>query len=327
MKKFFLTAVLLLSLSVPRQARAECAVAYNPDQLTDDMSAMTEALRNLDESTFMRIGQQLEANLPCVGRKLPARVYASAYRYIGTQYYLNDDQTTANSWFLTALELDPTFEWDINDLAPGHPLRAAFEAQRELAAIDPEPIKGKRLLIPAGAALYLDGRELTEAETTPGRPHLFQVISENDGSLRQSFVIDGNAIPVAFLQEEVTAAAEADEPAGSKRRRDRSEVEEGEIAYGDVRVAYVTRVRPPIKTPLMIAGGAGMVVSGGLYAASFAMYNRFEQSTTTDDLLYYQSLTNTLVIASGVTAAAGMSVGYAGVMMGGNPGVFIGGRF
>jgi hypothetical protein len=327
MKKLFLPAVLLLSLSVPLQARAECAVTYNPAQLTDDMAALTEALRNLDEVTFLRIGQQMEANLPCVGRKLPARVYASAYRYIGTQYYLNDDQTTANRWFLTALELDPTFEWDINDLAPVHPLRAAFDAQRELAAIETEAIPGKRLLIPAGAALYLDGRQLTEAAVTPGRPHLFQVISETDGSLRQSFVIDGTAIPVSFLQEEVMDAPEADVPTTAVKRRDRNKVEEGEIAYGDIRVAYVDRVRPPIKTPLMIAGGAGMVVSGGLYAASFAMYNRFEQSTTTDDLLYYQSLTNTLVIASGITAAAGMGVGYAGVMMGGKPGVFIGGRF
>ena len=58
MKRIFLTAVLLLSMGLPRQAHAECAVAYTPGQLTDDMAAMTQALRNLDEATFMRIGKE-----------------------------------------------------------------------------------------------------------------------------------------------------------------------------------------------------------------------------------------------------------------------------
>ncbi len=328
MKRFLLTAVLLLSLSAPRLAAAECASTYTPSQLTDDMSAMTEALRNLDEATFKQIGQKMEARLPCVGRKLPARVYASAYRYIGTQHYLNQDRASANRWFLTALELDPTFEWDINDLGPGHPLRAAFDAQRELAAIDPEAIPGKKLLVPAGSAIFLDGRELTEAAVTPGRPHLFQIISVADESLRQSFIIEGNAIPAQFLQDDIDEPVATQTDAGSGRRsRKGSEVSEGEIAYGDIRVVYVDRVRPPAKTPLMLAGGAGMMIAGGLYAASYATHGRFEQASTTADLLRYQSLTNTLVIASGISAVAGVSVGYAGVMMSGSPGVFIGGRF
>ena len=262
---------------------------------------MTEALRNLDEATFKRIGQEMEVKLPCVGRKMTSRVYASAYRYIGTQHYLNKDLVGANRWYLTALELDPTFEWDINDLGPGHPLRASFESQRELAAIDPEPVAGKMLLIPAGGSLYLDGRVITRAAATPGRPHLFQIISEADGSLRQSFVIDGNAIPPQFLQDEV--------------------------AYGDIRVVKVNRVRPLAKTPLMIAGGAGMMIAGGLFAASYATNTQFYSAGTTDDMLRYQSLTNTLVIASGLAAATGVSIGYAGVMMGTSSGVFIGGRF
>ncbi|MFT5686723.1 MAG: hypothetical protein ACI8RZ_007679 [Myxococcota bacterium] len=326
MKRFLFSAALLLCLSTPRLAAAECASAYTPGQLTDDMSAMTEALRNLDEVTFKQIGQKMEARLPCVGRKLPARVYASAYRYIGTQHYLNQDRAAANQWFLTSLELDPTFEWDINDLGPSHPLRAGFDSQRELAAIEPEAIPGKTLLIPAGGALFLDGRELTEAEATPGRPHIFQVISAGDGSLRQSFIIEGNAIPTQFLQDAVEEAAVASTETGRKSRRG-GESTEGEIAYGDMRVVYIDRVRPPAKTPLMLAGGAGMMIAGGLYAASFATLGQFDQSSTTADLLRYQSLTNTLVIASGISAVAGVGIGYAGVMMGSGPGVFVGGRF
>ena len=327
MKRILPTAVLLLGLATPRLAAAECAAAYTSGQLTDDMSAMTEALRNLDEATFRRIGRQMESQLPCIGSSLPPRVYASIYRYIGTQYYLNRDQTTANGWFLTALEIDPTFEWDINDLGPGHPLRASFDAQRELAAIAPEPIAGKQLLVPAGGSLSVDGRPLDEAALTPGRPHLFQVLSAEDGSLRQSFIIDGNNIPEQFLQDEVAEPVVVDEPDGRKGRRGGKEEEQGEVIIGDMRVVYVDRVRPPAKTPLMIAGGAGMMIAGGLYAASFATHTQFDQASTTDELLQYQSLTNTLVIASGVAAAAGVGVGYAGIMMGNSPGVFLGGRF
>lgn len=327
MKRILLTTALLLSLCLPSLARAECTSAYTSEQLTDDMSAMTESLRGLDEITFKQVGQNMEVRLPCVGRRLPARVYASAYRYIGTQHYLSQDRATANRWFLTSLELDPTFEWDINDLGPGHPLRAAFDSQRELAAIDPEPIPGKTLLIPAGSALYLDGRELTTAAATPGRPHLLQVISISDNLLRQSFVIEGNEIPARFLQDAVVEVVETAEPEGGRRGRKSNQSTEGEIAYGDMRVVYVDRVRPPAKTPLMLAGGAGMMIAGGLYAASYATHTQFDQASTTVDLLRYQSLTNTLLIASGISAAAGVSVGYAGVMMSGSPGVFIGGRF
>ena len=319
-----LPTLLAIALLLPGTAAAECKTAYTPAQLTEDMSAMTAALRNLDEGSFRQTGRSMEARLPCVSARLPPRVFASVYRYIGAYYYLNQDIPSATRWFLTALELDPTFEWDINDLGSGHPLRTTFDAQRSPATLDPEPIAGKTLNIPAGAELYLDGRPLTETAITSARPHLFQVIAA-DGAVRQSFIIEGNAIPEQFLVDEVTETVAAASTGRTGRRG--KDAEQGEVAYGDVRVVYIDRVRPPAKTPMMLAGGVGLLVGGGLYAASYATYTSFEQASTSDDLLRYQSLTNTLVVASGITAAVGLGVGYAGVMMGSTPGVFFGGHF
>jgi len=86
-------------------------------------------------------------------------------------------------------------------------------------------------------------------------------------------------------------------------------------------------VRPPAKTPLMIVGASSTLIGAGLYAASIPTRANFDQADTTSALLQYRTLTNSLVIASGITTALGLGVGYAGVMMGASPGVMIGGQF
>jgi hypothetical protein len=314
-------------LSWSDAAQAECPNAYTPQQITADLGTMTRALRDLDEVTFRSTGAQMEALLPCSRKKFPIPVYANLYRYIGAYHYLNNDYQTAGQWFRLSLELDPNFEWDINDLEPGHALRVHFDAQRQTAAVDPEPIPGFELNVPAGSALILDGRPLSEPAATMARPHLFQVISSDDGSVRQSFLIVGNQIPEAFLKPE--AAAPVSEPVSGRegRRSGRGGEAVGEEVIDGFRVVTVQRVRPPSKTPMMLAGGAGLLVGGGLYALSYRTHQDFAAATTTNDLLRYQSLTNSLVVASGAMIAVGVGVGYAGVMMGAEPGVFVGGRF
>lgn len=314
-------------LSWPATARADCPYVYTPQQITADIGTMTSALRSLDEETFRATGAQMEAMLPCSRKKFPIQVYANLYRYIGAYHYINSDFQAAGRWFRLSLELDPNFEWDVNDLGPGHPLRGHFDAQRSNAVIEAEAIPGYVLNVPAGSELILDGRPMSEPAATAGRPHLFQVVSSADGSVRQSFLIDGNAIPEVFLKpEEVSLVTE---PVNERqtRRGDRGSHDIGEEVIDGFHVRTVYRVRPPAKTPLMLAGGAGLLVGGGLYALSYKTHQDFAAATTTDDLLHYQSLTNSLVVASGAMVAVGVGVGYAGVMMGAEQGVFFGGRF
>jgi hypothetical protein len=299
-----------LALALPGSARAECARAYTLQEMSQDISNMTRSLRALDETSFRQSGARMQQSLPCLRTKLRPNVHASAYRYVGAYEFLNGDKAQAARWFRLALELDPGFQWDVNELAMDNPMRAAFDQERSAAGASPVAIEGKELVAPAGSKLLLDGRALDEAAATTDRPHLLQVVG-NDNTVRQVFLIDGNAIPDQYLQDQDPSAAVADVTAP-----------EDEYA-----VQSIKRVRPPLKTPLMITGGVVALGAGALYGASFATKAKFEAATTQADMIKHRTTTNTLVIASGVTLAVGLGVEYTAIILDGNPGMMLRGRF
>jgi hypothetical protein len=313
----------LLLVAAAPVARAECARAYTKGELLQDLGTMTSALRSLDEAAFRQSGARMEQSLPCIRTRLPPQVHASAYRFIGAYHFLNGKADEAGRWFRVALELQPTFEWDVNELSLDHPMRAAFELERTDAAVDPAPIEGMEVVTPAGSVLLLDGRELTKAAATTGRPHVLQVLG-TDGTVRQVFVIDGNQIPAAFLQP---AAAAAPLAAADPKKGKKGAVVAPASPADDYAVVKVARIRPPAKTPLMITGGAVALGAGALYGASFATRARFDAATTSAEMDRYRGLTNTLVVASGATLAIGLGVEYAGIILDGRPGLQLRARF
>ena len=303
-------AGLTVLAAAPSAASAqECARTYTTSELSRDLGSMTTALRSKDESGYLNTGQRLANQIACVRKDLPSRVFASAYRHIGAYYYLKGDFDQSKRWFKTAIELEPSYEWDIAELALDHPLRRAFDAQRSSATEPPVAIPGKALAPPSGATLKLDGRALTAAEATLDRPHLLLVVGD-DRQARQVLVIDGNQIPEQFLTDaDGDAAADAADP---------------EDAYAAVKVE---RVRPPAKTPLMISGGALAIAGGAIYATSFATKAKFESASTRADLDKYRGLTNTLVVAAGATFAVGLGIEYVGIVISDQPGFALRGRF
>lgn len=313
-------------LATTGNSRAECVKAYTGEELIADLGTMTTSLRSLDEAAFKASGQRLEASLACAKTPVPTPVFASAYRFIGAYHFLAGREPDARRWFRTAIELDPNFEWDINELDLGHPLRNVFDEERSVASDPPSLLEGKVINVPAGSMLMLDGRKLSQPEATLDRPHLLQVVGQTDKSVRQVFVIEGNAIPEQFLIDEALAMTTPEgDDAGKKGKKGKKGAPEK--AYGDYDVQVIQRVRPPAKTPLIVTGGLVLFGSGVVYSMSFASRNEFEKATTTDDLERYRTVTNTLIIASGATFAVGMGVGYAGMMLDGGPGLTFGGRF
>jgi hypothetical protein len=236
------------------------------------------------------------------------RVFASAYRHVGAFYFMEGNFAQSKRWFMTALELEASYEWDAAELALDHPLRRAFDAQRNTAASEPVPLAGKAIAAPSEGTLKLDGRELTEAAATLGRPHLLMVVGQDRVAL-EVFLIEGNAIPDQFLTEGGTEEAEDEDPA-------------------DAYIAQkVERIRPPAKTPLMLTGGGLAIAGGAMWATTFATRAKFDSATSVADLDKYKRLTNTLVVASGVTFALGVGVEYVGIIISEQPGVALGGRF
>jgi hypothetical protein len=151
---------------------------------------------------------------------------------------------------------------------------------------------------------------------------LLQVVGA-DNTVRQVYLIEGNAIPDQYLRSEESAAAAAVVAGGKKADKNAPVRANPDDPYA---VQKIQRVRPKAKTPLMIAGGAIALGSGAIYGASFATRSSFDGATTTKDLEHFRGLTNTLVVAAGATFAVGIGVEYAAIIIDSN-GFGLRGRF
>lgn len=306
-------------------AHAECEAAYTSDAMLGDIQVMATALQAKDAATLKARGEVLEAGLVCLREPMPPALYATVYRMLGVAAFENGEPELADQWFHSALELDPTHEWDITDVPPGTPLFQAYSAARR-ASVEVVAIEGMVLNAPAGSKLLIDGRPLEEAAATPARFHLVQQVSSSNGAVRASWLVTGNEIPSQLLIAESLSRNEAKEQeekqeSGKGRRKDEEVLAGG---YTESEVTAIARERPRAKIPLLAAGGVGLLAAGGIYAASFATETQFNQATTTEDLLAAQQLTNTLVIASGGALLMGAGVGAWGVVIddGGTPGLW-----
>lgn len=299
-------------LAFPSTATADnCSTPYSARNLVSDLTAMSSALRSLDEAAFKTTGARVETNLVCIDTPVTVAVYAKAYRLLGVTHFLAGEQESAQAWFRTALEVQPAFEWDINELPLGHPLRAVYEGQREPAASEKVARSSAPPAVPDGQELRVDGRRVTELRATLDRPHVVTLVNVAENSLRGAWLIEGNAFPDSLIG----GVADADDRRG--RRGDDS----------GYQAESIERVRPPLKTPLIVLGGALIAGGAGVYGASFATAQKFESATTTEDLEHYRGVTNGLVVASALTAALGLGVEYFGITLSQGPGFTVGARF
>lgn len=319
--------LLATALAASSPARAACPQLYTGEQLVNDLQTLQISLRNLDEATFASAGKRLEAGVPCAGSPAPAPIFASAYRYLGAYHFLQKDEARARAWFRVALELDPTYEWDAGELELDSPMRKLFEEERMAPKVAAAPIEGRVLAEPAGSRFLLDGRPLTEAAATPDRPHVLQQVGTSDRTVRGTWLIDGNAIPPQFLRDAALVADSPLEAEAKEKERKRKERQVTTNAYGDDGVLKVERLRPPEKTPLMIAGALGILGAGGIYAATFATHDQFEAATTRAEAEEAQAMNNALILASGGVLLLGAGIGYWAIILDGGAGLGVGGHF
>lgn len=327
-----------LILAIPQAAWAACQSTYPLQTLARDLGIMQSSLRNLDETAFRDAGTRLKQGMTCMEAPAPAPVYATAYRLLGALYHLEGDVEQSEAWFRTALELDPGFAWDVRDFDVGHPIRISFEGLSSGLDTTPVRVEGKKVRQPKTGRLLIDGRPLMEPEATLGRPHMVQQIS-GDNKVIETWVFDGNSFPEQVVKPDFEqesggpALVIGDEPAKDKGKGKTKR--NGDVPEPVVQattnpvddVVMVERIRPPMKTPLLLLGGAGLVAGGGTYAASYMMHQRFLETTTTDEANQLRTTTNALVMASGGIAVVGLGLGYWGVLLDGGYGVGIHGRF
>jgi hypothetical protein len=291
-------------------AQAACEQPYSPETLTKDLRTVSKALSPSEPQDFQVAGAALAAGLPCVNVPLAPMILATAYRYIGLSAYLGGREDEARGWFRSGLELDSTFDWDINDISVDDPIRAVFDAERQRASSEKVPIgEHVALKVPANHRITSDGRPLSGAALTLNRPHLVQLIANNENAVVNGWLVDGNALPESLLSTALMPAAIALAPST------------GAVAQ------RIVRSRPPLKTPSMIAGGVLMAAGVGLYATSFSTRGDFDAAVNLDSAKKHQAATNTLVISAGSAFFAGASLTYMGIMLSDGPRIGWSGRF
>jgi hypothetical protein len=256
-----------------------------------------------------------------MGEALPAQLFPNVYRMIGVGAFAGGKPDEAVKWWRTARELEPTFQWDVNDMDLGSPMYATYVSARDGEGTTPARIEGKDLNIPAGSHFLLDGRPLSAPAATPDRYHLLQQVADA-GGVRASWVITGNGFPDRVLAEQVASLNEVKEEATKEKEKKKKEKKKGEPqqlsgGYTTDDVVTIQRERPPLKTPMLILGGVGVLAAGGLYAASYPAAASFEAAKTQEELDAARSRTNLLVVASVGTLAAGVGMEWFGIVLDG----------
>jgi len=323
--------LLLLSLIAPASA-GPCAEDYTSDNFLEHLTAAQTSLRGNDDYAFINNVSGLQGGLDCLSEALPPRVLASAYRLIGAQIVLEGSTADGQKWFRTALELDPTFQWDITEFSQEGTdalVRDAWNAERGVSHAQ-DYVSGKALAIGPDQRLYLDGVAIDEPAASPNRYHLLQLM-DSDGVIKSVWVIDGLAFPerVLGVPEEAAVAAvdpvEEDKPKRERTAKPEKEPREKKDRgsknddFSGAGVISVERNRPPLQLPLLITGGLAVAAGGGLYALSFGAANEFEAATTEDNLTAARKQTNTYVGVGAGLVAVGAGLGTWGMLLEGTP--------
>ena len=297
-------------------ARAECTGPYSADQLINDYQALQMSLRVEDNFSVLSHGERLAAGVPCLTDRVSTQMLAGVYRAIGVYAHTAHLDAEVGKWFRTSIELEPTFEWGVEELAEDSPVRPLWAGERGSEGIAPTVIEGMSLIAPDGGSLTLDGRAWTDARATPDRYHLLQLHAA-DGSVRRSWLITGAEFPSSLVGAAVPAVADNDGGGGDEGPVRGEGVIDRDLPDGYLvsDIVAVQRERPPMKTPSLLGGGTGLLGAAAIYGATFWAKSQFDASNTEADLLHYRGLTNSLVLASGGMVVLGGAVTYWGVTM------------
>lgn len=290
------------------RAQAACDAGYDSGILLGDLVMIEEAVRNNDGPTALSVANKMESGFGCLTEPMPYMIVARAYRAVGAGKTLGGDESGGRAWFLTALELDPAFEYGLEDMPADSPLRFTFEGARGDAEIAPTEVEGMDM---SEGTHYLDGSLISAPRATLGRPHLYQT----DIGGFHSQIIQGNTFPesalaaeAAVVVAEVVEEKPKKEPKEPKEPKEEKEKPAKNPTENVDDGGFYQRSRPPEKTPLIIAGGVTIAGSGVLYYMSSRARKKFDEAETKDDLDKYKGQTNRLVLSAGIVGAVGVGV-------------------
>jgi len=291
---------------------AECSGKYGSDQLVLDVAQLEQAVVAMDKEKAITLAVSTQRNLPCVDQKLPLAFLARIYRVLGGAFYVGGDTKTGERWFRTAIEIDGTFRYGVEDLPADHVLRAAYASL--VQAKEPEPVAVAGKAFGSDGTWMLDGRRIDGPAARPERPHLLQ--REHSGGV-QTWLFDGANFPSSIL---VDGKNVADAGKGrTKKQRTKYDVDIHQMGQGAV---LVDRSQPPEQIPLIVTGSTLIAGGLGLYVGSYFSRRNFDTIRDSEDRLRKsQQTTNRLVLGSLAAIAVGAGTLTYGIIIddAGNP--------
>jgi len=306
---------LLVALLAPANA---CEGVYTADLLFEDLSAVTDGMRIEGGGEMEAAGARMEGGILCMAEPMTASLYAATYRALGVYNFEKGDAEKAALWFRVARELEPTYQFDIESMDLGSALYKTYDAAKVYEGLPGVALDDVRLVVPSGSRLVIDGRPLDEPKATTDRFHIVQQVG-GDGAVRTTWLVEGNAFPANLLEEATLTLNEQKDADATAKEKEKKKKKGGDEVlaggYTSDEVVTITRERPPIKTPLMVAGVAGMLAAGGVYGASYTARQGFDAASTEAELDAARTLTNTLVMASAGVAVVGLGVGTFGILV------------
>jgi hypothetical protein len=304
---------------------ADCAAPYTMDQMINDLTAVETFLRNGDNTGAGQAATNLEGGLACMSEVLPRLISGRAIRAIGAGLIASGDPEKGEDWLRTAVELEPSFEFGIEDLPAVHPVRDVYTVVRDTIG-EEIPVEGATLS--AGGVVWLDGRKLTEPKARIDR---FHIVQYDSGGAVRSWIIDGNRFPDEVLAMAAPVAetkkpkpSKAEEPVASAKLpkpvpEPKVKTPKAAQAMPDPasQVEIGRRKRPWEKTPLMISGLAVSGLAGGVYLLHLQQLSKFNDLSESALLEQQQAKTNQLYVASLAILAVGTGTFTWGVIVDG----------
>ncbi|MCB9675887.1 MAG: hypothetical protein H6737_12265 [Alphaproteobacteria bacterium] len=283
-----------------RTAQAGCDAPYSVDDMVVDLSATEAALRDADHPSASAGAKRLEAGLPCLDSPLNATLSARVYRSMGAGLVAGDDIDTGTAWMRTAVEVDSSFVYGVDEMADGHPAWDAWNAAQGPVPA-PKAVEGQQL---TPGNWKLDGRNLDSPAATVDRPHILQRGSEDTWT---SWRLDGNAFPADALEALQIAKVK---PEKTHERRCRKGIRFKGFIASDGQYCAAT---PGEQIFFTVSGPVVLGAAGLMYLEGWRQYGLTRDASNLDEMLRHKRINNRVVAGSAALAGVGIGLGVFGI--------------
>lgn len=269
-----------------RVSTAACPGAVTSADLTAALDAAKIAYGNLDVTEFRAAMTRVDASLPCTSEELTPHVAAEVHRFEGLLGFLDRARDRSLTAFAAARSIEPNYRFPESLVPVGNPVLADYDA------LDPDSSQPMRVGEPVAGRILFDGVEV--AARPRNFPTLLQLVDEDGAVTTTTYLWPGEALPT-YAAREVTVANAGPPVAGR---------------------ALAGGLKTGPNTGMMAGAVTSAVVAGLLYGGAAVVHGRYQDSETSiDSLDGLRTVNNSLVLASGASAALAVGLGTSALLV------------